>query len=688
MIWLRRALGAFLVVFVFVPVFRLLGSAEMASFQAASLAAAEANLDVGIWGTLVFVLGGALVAFLLPGDGLRRAARSLADRLSAVPPPTFALGIGLFAAIASAAAGQVLFRGIASNVDEIASLIHARYLAEGMLAGPVGDSPGAWLIPNMLLVDAGWLSQYPPMHLVLLAAGYKVGAVWLVGPVLTGITVGVVALLADRLLADDPGVARVGSVLVGLSPFLLLLGGGYLSHVSALTFATLALYLALRAAEGGAWWAVPAGVAVGAFVTSRPWTGLVMGAAFTAGLWVFHAVRQGEAAGWLARRLAGVTLGGLPFAVGLALFDSRLFGHPLSMGYSVANGPSHGLGFHNDPWGSPYGPLEAVAYTSSSLIALGIHLLETPIPLVALVALFLVVADRLLPGQRVLLAWALLPVATNALYWHHGVHLGPRMLYEATPAWVLLGAVAVTRLTRAPPGRGRLNLPDMLSWAVACSLLVAPLFALQRARSYAWTDEALARIVAPEIPGVETPLVFVHTSWSERIASTLQGTGMTQDSVNSVLRRNDVCEVYRFAYARAGALPATETTPPPATLDFQRIPSSPGRLQLVELVPGTPVRLDPALEPTASCRREAGADRMGSVALAPLLWQGDLPGIDGNGALFVRDRGPAENRRLLQRFPDRPPFVYVPTRPESPPALQGYDEAMEMLWGVDEQGPR
>ena len=74
----------------------------------------------------------------------------------------------------------------------------------------------------------------------------------------------------------------------------------------------------------------------------------------------------------------------------------------------------------------------------------------------------------------------------------------------------------------------------MLLWALVLSLLASPVFALLRASSYTWSDEALARIVVPEIPDREPALVFVHGSWTERISGRLQGNGMRLDSIESV----------------------------------------------------------------------------------------------------------------------------------------------------------
>ncbi len=394
------------------------------------------------------------------------------------------------------------------------------------------------MIPNTLLVPQGWISQYPPFPAALLALGEELGAVRLVQPLLVGVTVFFTLLLAERILPRRKGVVRFGGILLISSPFLVLLGGGYLS--------------------------------------------LVLCVGLPAGLWIL-AIREGKSPPWVGARLAGAVAGGMPFVVALGWYNRHFFGHVLRLGYSVAFGPAHDLGFHRDPWGNLYGPLEALGFTGLDLLSLGPYLLETPIPAVGLVGLYLLLRPRRIPGRTFFLAWALLPVLANILYWHHGSHLGPRMLYEAAPAWILLAALAAVALAEREPSRNRAgNLPseaeageagnrpgvgerlrpsNVLFWALAVSFLAPVALVPLRVRSYAWPEETLARITPPALPSGAPALVFVHGSWTERIAARLQAAGMRLDSIETALRRNDVCRLqtytrWRIGEGRGGRWPA------------------------------------------------------------------------------------------------------------------------------------
>ena len=89
-------------------------------------------------------------------------------------------------------------------------------------------------------------------------------------------------------------------------------------------------------------------------------------------------------------------------------------------------------------------------------------------------------------------------------------------------------------------------------------------------------------------------------------------------------------------------------------------------------------RVDETLSP--QCLIQANADSLGTLPLMPLLWQGDLPGIAGNGAMFVRDLGPAANRTLIERFPERRPVVLLRRPPDGAIAAVQYEAGMEAMW--------
>jgi len=676
-------------------------SAE-APHREVSVEVAEVTLELAWWGTLVALMLTWLLARLFSSQLPRWVGDLLLAWIDRPSSGVFAATLASVSGVLALVVGWGLYRGFFTNVDEIASAIQARYLASAMLGGPIFEAPDAWLIPNTLMVADGWVSHFPPMHLFAMAAFTRLGMPMLVGPAFAAALAGLVALSLPRLLPDQRGLVRLAAVAVALSPFLLFLEGGSMSHVSAAAFGTAALYSALRARDGSHWWALSAGAAVGLMVSDRPLVGLVLGSVFTLGVWVPHAIRAGRphAVGadgspngttnlppdggaelrpaiWMASRAGLTLLGGVPFAVMLGWYNGRLFGNPLTVGYLAAFGDHHRLGFHIDPWGYPYTLEEALGFTSSDLLSMGSQLLETPFPITVFVGLYLLTVANLPRGMGVLLAWATLPVLANGYYWFHDV----RMLFEASPAWIAISVLAAAALARVE-GTANRWVGDMATWAIVLGVVGAVAWGVPtRWASYRWSQETIERITPP-LPATESAsIVFVHTSWNERLSASLQGTGgVRQDTVITALRRNTNCQLHLYSLARDAAATGTPGVVIPA-VDMDQVPGTPADIQRPPAPAGATLRIRPNEVYPESCIQQLRADRFGAVALAPLVWQGDLPGIEEGLPLYVRDLGPEKNRRVLALYPERVPFVFVPKAPDAAPEIVLYAEAMAILWG-------
>jgi hypothetical protein len=677
---LERGLGAALLIFGLFPIYRALDTSGDAPFREASLEIAEATLQLAWWGSLLVLLLAILLTFLF-SDAIIRLGKALGERLCRPRLSLFAAGVGLLALALSFGVGEFLFHGLYTNMDEIASAIQARYMATGRIAGPHPPFPEAWLVTNTLLVDEGWVSQYPPSHLAIMALFYRLGIPRLTGPVLMGVMAWLLALSFPRLLPKHQGATRVAAILTALSPFLLLLAGGSLSHLTAGAAGAGILYASLRARDGGAVWGLAVGCAVGVMVSARPLIGLVLGIALPLTVWGPELFRG--RIGWVFRRAGATVAGGVPFAILLGLYNQRVFGGITHFGYLAAFGSNHKLGFHLDPWGYMYGIESAVAFTSIDLLAVGVQFLETPLPLTVVIGAYLLLGPRLPRGSGTLMAWALLPLLANGYYWFHDV----RMMFEAAPAWILLAVLGAVEIVSWSESRGpRLKrLGHVTSWAVAVSILIAVGWGVPtRWSTYSWTTETLDRIQMPSLPTTEPSLVFVHTSWNERLGSRLQGAGgMRQDSIVSALRRNTNCQLHLYTDVREARARGGSPDGPFPMVDLDQAAETPEGLIHVSLTQGMSIRTREGEALAPECMREIEADRFGAVALAPLLWQGDLPGDQRGGPLFVRDLGPEINAEIRGLFPDRPAFVFSPFAVSSPPGIAPYDEAMRVLWGVD-----
>ena len=669
-----RALGVALLLLAYLPIHRLLDPSFAGPAGAFTRAAAEAAWQVGLLGTLI-VIGLALVmSRLVPVDRLTWMVRPLAGVLERPSRSAFSLSLGFASFGLSTWIAVSLFGMLPTSVDEMVQLLHAGSLAGGRLARPLGGLEAAWAVQNGLLTPSGWTSVYPPGHTGLLALGLIAGVPWLVGPIAVGAGTAAFAVALERLL-DSVFVARLAALLVGFSPFWLLLGGSHLSHTSAAAGGALVLWTALLARDGSPKWGLAAGASIGLFVLARPWVGIVVSTVVVLAVWLPPILTGLRTHSWGLSRVAATLVGGAPFALFLLAWNQRLFGHVSAMGYTAAFGPAHRLGLHVDPWGNRYGWLEAFAYTGADAVQLSAHLLETPLPALALIGVWLLLS-RVPRGAGVLCLWAGSALVANSLYWHHGVHMGPRMLYNSAPAWASLFAIAAVCLVRSEVAILR-RYRNFTVWLVVLALLGGMVLAPGVVLSHRSASAAAAALPSP--PGASS-VVFVHGSWGSRVSARLASDGMRRDSIETALRRNDICAVDEYSKGRTQGLAQSL-----GGLDFDPLPGTPSSLERREISPGNVIRVSPPRAPTPSCLREARADRLGVIELEPLLWQ--APPVPGTRVLVARDLGPLENARLINEL-RRTPYLYVDL--EGEPRLMDYADGMELIWGgaVDLSSPR
>lgn len=674
----RRAGGLVLLALAILPLYRVLAAPETGLAGGGTVHIVDIYYEF-TWTGLMLVLPVALLSAILLRGERADAVMSVLARAAAPVRRLGAARFGLLLAVVSGlltlAFTHFVLEGRPNFVDSLAQMAQARIWADGRLAGPGGSDGAFWLIQNTLLTERGWVSQYPPGHVALLALALALGMPSALGAVLVGLTVFFATLLAARLFPDDPVQARVAPALLAVSPFFLFLGGSFMNHATAALFTTIGAYGLCRAWQDRPGWAYVAGAAFAFSFATRPLATLAMGLgiALTLPMLAVGPVTIRRFLALHARTLAGA----LPLLLAFFAYNTHFFGGPLRMGYEAALGPDMSLGFHRDPWGNMYGLLQAIGYTSADLISLNVSLLESPIPAVAVIALFLVLAPRIDAGARVLMGWAFAHVAANLFYWHHGQFMGPRMLHEAAPAWVLLFTVSafslVRRLPRAVPGR-----PDWqaaVGGAVTVAVVAGLLFlAPQRAASYGreWLD--ITRTPVPQIG--EPSLVFVHDAWTGRIAMTLAAHGYRFDEIETLLRQNTTCTVHELALATVAGDDAAAGE---LLQRLDRVPR-PDRLPpAIEIAPGDLMRLRPGDRLSADCLREVHSDRFGILDIAPLFWKGDVPGGTPRGTLYVRDLGPERNAALIAREPGRSAWVYA-VAADGGLTLMPYEQGMDLLW--------
>jgi hypothetical protein len=159
----------------------------------------------------------------------------------------------------------------------------------------------------------------------------------------------------------------------------------------------------------------------------------------------------------------------------------------------------------------------------------------------------------------------------------------------------------------------------------------------------------------------------------------LVANGMRLDSLEAAMRQNPTCDTHNYSrWYSAGNTRAPQAPPIDFSFERERDNAPPP----VTISTGNNIRKWANIPLSPECQREVASDTLGIVDVGPLVWQGDLPGLPGNGAMFVRDMGPEANARLIRKYPNRTPAVLLRPVDDGPPKLVSYEEGMKLLWNA------
>jgi Dolichyl-phosphate-mannose-protein mannosyltransferase len=204
--------------------------------------------------------------------------------------------------------------------DELAYLYQARLFASGRIWIEPPEVPEAFRVrwDHILRDQKHWRGLYPPGWPLLLVPGWWIRAPWLINPLLLSLTTIGVYKLAGKLF--DAKTALVSVIVFVLSPFVLMMSAGLMSHPAALCMAVWCLFSATerRFATAGL---------LGAFTfIIRPYTGATL--LVPTFLWaILNSDKKWEAVLRIAKGAAPIVF--LFFA-----YNTIIFGSAFRTGYS------------------------------------------------------------------------------------------------------------------------------------------------------------------------------------------------------------------------------------------------------------------------------------------------------------------------------------------------------------------
>jgi hypothetical protein len=597
---------------------------------------------------LVASRGGIVRAFARAADGVRRA-----------PLAWYLAGLGAVAGGAAALVSALCFARNPQTVDAWAQYFQARVFLSGHLTAPPPPSIAHFATLHMLISDRVWVAQYPPLHPALLAVGLAAGAAWLVTPLATALFPAAVWAAARHAGGDR--VARLAAALAALSPCVVAMGASGMNHVPAALCVALGLAALPAAARGR----VPAGAALGAatglLAGLRPLDAVVLAA--VGAVPVLGALRR--PGGWRAVAAVGAT--GVVALAPTLVFNAVTTGSPLTFTYVALYGDGLALGFHAAPWGAALTPLRAAIHTALDAHQLDVYLFEWPVPVTVLAAV--AVARRRLPaGVRFAAAYLVLLVGTLFFYFHRDTLYGPRLLFSAVPAVLVLVASALVRLARARRPLGWQGVTAGQAFAVGMTvvaLLAAVALAPRRLASYR-TGGALALHPDEDAAraGVAHAVVVIPEGWGSRLIARMWDAGVPMAETGPLYHALDACaleELLARAEAEGVRGDALRARLAAAAATADRGRPAPG------LTRDALLRLPRDGHVTPRCAAEIVRDRQGTLQYAPYAWL-NAPALDGD-VVWAREVGDAADAALRRAFPDRDLWRYAPPAGGGPPVL-------------------
>jgi hypothetical protein len=553
---------------------------------------------------------------------------------------------------------HVVFAGNPHLVDEIAQLFHARIFQAARLAAPPPEPPEAFLVTHTWITEAGWVSQYPPGHTVLLTLGLLTRLEWLVNPLQGGLSLILIYWLTRGLYGSR--TALTAAALWALSAWVMFMSGTYMNHVTAVTFTLAASAVLMGPRPVGPLHGMAAGLALAACAATRPLDAVA--AAVPPLVWVL-ARRRASLVPWMV-------LGGTPIMVAWGYLNWRIYGNPLTLGYTAVYGADHGLGFHQDPWGQAYTPFTALSNMAIAIRRLHIYLYEWPIPaLLPLGGWALAARSRTWRELVIGCGIAAAPVL-YFFYWHSGFYIGPRFYYAAAPFLIIATARAWrwgwAAARRMPARHVR---ADVSLAAMAAVVLVWGWVGILPKRWDAYSTGLGTLKLHPErdlaARDVRQALVLVAESWGSRVGVRLWGLGVPPGLVERAYRRLDTCDLHLFVVEgeTAGWAGAEATARLEAILDTAR--TAPPRLTTW---PDPTVRFREEYTPPPVCQVELNRDLAGFSLYGQLVWRNPVS-LD-RGVVFARDLY-ERNRALLERYPGWEIWRFAPPaeRPGDRPVL-------------------
>jgi hypothetical protein len=304
--------------------------------------------------------------------------------------------------------------------------------------------------PMMIKTSTRWYPQYAPGYPFLLMLGLFAGMPWLVNPLL-GAFSGII-LYKLALEVYDEKTARLGIILLIISPFFLSISSQFYNHAASMLFCLLFIYYFVKSTKYPGYISpFLSGLFLGAAANTRPLTSLSIG--LPLGIYGLYLIIKHPRE--FAKKLLPMVLG-LAIAISVLLTYNYLTnGHPLLFGQTVRMRADYGndaklIGFGKASYGIIHTPFRAFVRMSNKLNKLNEKLFGWPIPSLLFVFLFFLPYRKRIKWDYLFLAVVFSLLGMYFCFFSVKV----RYFYALVPLFILLTARGIHEIRQSLQQRG------------------------------------------------------------------------------------------------------------------------------------------------------------------------------------------------------------------------------------------
>ena len=349
--------------------------------------------------------------------------------------------------------------------DEVCILNQAQELAQFRVLGDLRKIPEPIYDFCTVMVKNTWYSVYAPGQALVFAFFIILGIpLWIINPIIFGLSVYALSRLAQLLYKDDL-LAVVTAALAAGSPWFIMMSSSHWVHPLSLLLTILLLYGVVQYKENFQLRAlILVAVALGMLAITRPLTAL---AAAVPCIFLIKPIYS-RARKEQYQALLVLLVIPLMFLGIFAAFNYAANGNPFLTGYEHKYGSAHNPGFGQAPYGLTHSLTIGLGNIKNYALYVHETLLAWPLGCFWLAGLGMILGSSY-TKIRPLVCSSCCIFFAYVFYWDYSMMIGARFVYEATPLFLVSTAAAIVFLARKIC-RGSQKYATVLCTSIALSL--------------------------------------------------------------------------------------------------------------------------------------------------------------------------------------------------------------------------